>query len=489
MSAEDRLRYEINKCRNCEACKTLLNSSCVLFPEMFRLVDEERETGEKISTDGLRKLVNLCNFCAACPCLDIRVAIMEAKTEYMDRYGLGFKIRLIEDVERIGKLGGALPQLTNVLCKNRVARSLMEKGVGIHMDRKIPSFPKENFPIWIKRHKTNIEARGRDKKKVAYFVGCSAKYFFPEVPKAVVEVFERNGIEVYYPEQQCCGMPSLLEGDRKLTLEFARFQVPGLAEAVEEGYDIVCSCPTCGYMLKKILKVGAYYSAEYRDLVKSSDGFVKIPIGESPLSSTYGGFVHFPVDLFKGMLRDEGYFSSISPKKRIMVAENSYDVGEYLRMLHERGELDTRFGPVSVRATYYPPCHLREQRIGREILVSIPSTPFHFSFRLKEQRIGRPYQDLLGLIPGLSLDTISGDYCCGNAGIMGFKQEFHQLSIKIASRLIAKIKSMNPEVLVTDCLSCRIQFNQLTLYKVLHPIQIIGESYSNYQEQSERKAV
>jgi glycerol-3-phosphate dehydrogenase subunit C len=246
---------------------------------MFRLVDKERETGKKISTDELRELVNLCNFCAACPCLDIRAAIMNAKTEYMENNGLGFKIRAIENVERLGKLGGAFPQLTNFLLKYEATRRLIGKAVGIHRDRKIPSLPKESFPDWIKRQEKNIEAESKVKKKVAYFVGCSARYFFPVVPKTVVEVFERNGIEVYYLEQQCCGMPAMLEGDRKLTLEFARFNVPRLAEAVEEGYDIVCSCPTCGYMLKNVLRVGAYFSSEYRDLVKSSDGFVKIPIG------------------------------------------------------------------------------------------------------------------------------------------------------------------------------------------------------------------
>lgn len=46
MSAEDRLRYEINKCRNCEACRSLTNFSCLVFPEMFNLVDRERETGK-----------------------------------------------------------------------------------------------------------------------------------------------------------------------------------------------------------------------------------------------------------------------------------------------------------------------------------------------------------------------------------------------------------------------------------------------------------
>jgi glycerol-3-phosphate dehydrogenase subunit C len=219
-------------------------------------------------------------------------------------------------------------------------------------------------------------------------------------------------------------------------------------------------------MLKNVLKVGAYYSAEYRESLKSDDGFVRIPMG-GVVGSAYGdgAYMSIPVEFFAGMLKDEGCFSSISAKKRIMVAENTYDIGEYLWMLHERDEFDTRLGPVSDRGVYYPPCHLRRQRIGR------------------------PYQYLLSLIPELSVEPINGNYCCGNGGIMGFKQEFHRLSIKIGSRLIAKIKSLNPEVIATDCLSCKIQFNQLTNYEVLHPIQIIKESYSNYQEQSEKKAV
>ena len=148
-----------------------------------------------------------------------------------------------------------------------------------------------------------------------------------------------------------------------------------------------------------------------------------------------------------------------------MVAENTYDLGEYLRKLHMGGELDTRLGSLSVRMVYYPPCHLREQRIGR------------------------PYHYLMSLIPGISVEAISGDYCCGNAGIMGFKKEFHHLSIRIGSPLIAKIKSMNPEMLATDCLSCRMQFNQLTSFKVLHPIQIIKESYNQYREVSEKEII
>ena len=99
------------------------------------------------------------------------------------------------------------------------------------------------------------------------------------------------------------------------------------------------------------------------------------------------------------------------------------------------------------------------------------------------QRMDLP-RDIWGDYAGCTeyINLADPDTVVCNAGIMGFKEEFHQLSIKIASRLIAKIKSMNPGVLVTDCLSCRMQFNHLTHYKVLHPIQIIKESYSNYQE-------
>ena len=466
MSAEDRLRYEISKCRRCEACKDLLSSSCVVFPEMFRMVDAEWKTGNEVTTDQLRHLVDLCNFCAVCPCLDIRTAIMEVKTEYAGRYGLGFKIRAIENMDRIGRLGGAIPQVSNFLLKNGVAKTVITRTVGIHKDRKIPYFANEDFGKWFRSKKRNILPQPKNSKKVAYFSGCTAKYFFPDVAKAVVEVLERNGVEVYYPEQKCCGMPPLLEGDRNLALEFARFNVERLAEVVEKGYDIICSCPTCGYMLKKILRVGADQAIWRRDSEKMESDFVHIEIGHGLIGAISGmSSVRVPKEHLKVLLKDEGYFSSISPEKRIMISDNTYDVGEYLRNLHKAGELDTRLGSVHVRGAYYPPCHLREQKIGR------------------------PYQYLMGLIPGISVEPIQGDYCCGNGGVMGFKQEYHHLSIKIASRLIGKIKSINPEVLATDCLSCKIQFNQLTPYRVVHPIEIIKESYGNYEERIEKKAV
>jgi glycerol-3-phosphate dehydrogenase subunit C len=42
-----------------------------------------------------------------------------------------------------------------------------------------------------------------------------------------------------------------------------------------------------------------------------------------------------------------------------------------------------------------------------------------------------------------------------------------------------KIKGLDPDGLITDCLSCRLQFNQLLPYKVQHPVEILKEAYSS----------
>jgi glycerol-3-phosphate dehydrogenase subunit C len=70
-------------------------------------------------------------------------------------------------------------------------------------------------------------------------------------------------------------------------------------------------------------------------------------------------------------------------------------------------------------------------------------------------------------------------YCCGIAGIMGFKRDFHKASIQMGSRLMAKIKRIDPDQLVTDCLSCRLQFNQMSAYPVQHPIETLSQAYQD----------
>ena len=235
MSAEDKLRYWIERCADCDVCRTNMEEGCLMFPELFRFWDIQQETGKRITTDQVRHLTDLCNLCGICPCPEVPTALMEAKAEFMSRFGLPLNIKAIERVGLIGRVGSAIPGLSNLFLGNQMTRSLLWTALGIHKDRRIPSFPKESFPDWLKNGKNTAQSRKVTKRKVAYFVGCTAKYYVSDIGKAAVEVLQRNGIEVHIPEQKCCGMPSLLEGDRDFTLELARFNLDRLAESVEEG--------------------------------------------------------------------------------------------------------------------------------------------------------------------------------------------------------------------------------------------------------------
>jgi glycerol-3-phosphate dehydrogenase subunit C len=490
MNPEESMREVVDACTDCDCCRYLMDTNCLFFPEIYKLWDREQETGETITSKELRRLADLCNYCALCPCPNIREAIIKAKTEFIDRDGLAPYVRTLEDVERVGKLCGVLPWLTNKLLRSSTNGGFIKRSLGIHPRRIMPEFPRQSFPAWAKRQKLTVQPQGTHKRKVAYFAGCSGRYIFPELPRAVVSILRQNDIDVYYPEQQCCGMPAMLEGDRKLTLEMAARTVEGLAEVVEDGYDIVCSCPTCGYMIKQVLKEGAYYSPAYQDLIGGDSALLKVPVkGKSPavpdkapdplptpLRAEFGShhiarkkmsrpgqacgreheteFMLLDKSVYGKIMQDNGYFSSIDPLRRIKVAENTHDLGEYLLDLHRAGELDTRFGELRGRVLYYPPCHQREQEIGM------------------------PYLDLLSLVPGMLAESLQNTfYCCGMAGIMGYKRDFHTASLHIGSRLIGKIKEINPDRLITDCLSCRLQFMQTTSYEILHPAEILREAY------------
>ncbi len=453
---EDLTRSVLEACADCEVCRYLMeDTACRVFPEIYRLYDKEAEKGEKITPAELKGLVGLCNFCGLCPCPNIRGDLMKAKHAFVKRDGLKPTVRLLEDVGRLASICGAYPRLTNTLLQGERTGGYLKKLAGIHHSRNLPRFPKEDFPSWARRR--NLENKHESKRgKVAYFAGCTGQYLFPDVPKAVVEVLRRNEIEVYLPEQKCCGMPGLLEGDLKLALDFAAFNLDRLCEAVDFGYEIVCSCPTCSYMLKHVISEGAFYARDYRE---SADSFGKMPNktrAEDPAHQP--STASFSASVMDSLFTDEGYFASLNALKRIKVASHTFDLGEYLRDLQRTGRFSDELGPVRAQMAYYPPCHLREQKIGE------------------------PYVDVLTLVPGISMERIDGAFhCCGIAGIMGFKREFHEVSVEMGSRLMERIRAIDPERLVTDCLSCRIQFNQLTPYRVLHPIEILCESYTAYR--------
>ncbi len=158
-------------------------------------------------------------------------------------------------------------------------------------------------------------------EKVVYFAGCYANYFDPQIGVAFVEVMENNGIEVLVAEQKCCGIPMMsngdIEGAKKNFNEIVRF----LSDMAVAGLDIITTCPSCNFMLKK-------------------EG---LPFFDS----------------------EEARF----------VASRVWDAPEYLVRLFREGRLNTRFRETPLDVMYHNPCHLKVQGLRRESVALLELIP------------------------------------------------------------------------------------------------------------------
>ncbi len=445
--ALEKIRSVVDACSDCDCCRPVMDTSCLFFPELYRLIDREVETGSRISSSRLRGLTDLCNYCALCPCPNIRADIMEAKSLFIESEGLKPAVRILEDVRLTGRLCGTAPGIAGRLLKKNVFSSLLKKVVGIHQSRSLPEIPIKNFDKTAGELMLGRKPEVKGGKKFAYFAGCSGRYFFPGVPEAVAGLMKRAGTALYFPDQKCCGMPFMLEGDRKRAVSSATENIDILSELVDEGFDILLSCPTCSYMFRNVIPEGAHFSGEYQESVGADSKYLKVP--QNREEKTGDGFLYLDKKIYSRILKDSGYFSDLDPLKRLKVADNCYDAGEYLLSsgFHER---EPAAGEFRSRILYYPPCHQREQKKGT------------------------PYPELLKKIPGADVDTFRNIlYCCGMSGITGYKKSLYPLSVELGKRLVEKIDEYEPDIIATDCLSCRTQFAHLTRYRVLHPLEIL----------------
>lgn len=118
----------------------------------------------------------------------------------------------------------------------------------------------------------------------------------------------------------------------------------------------------------------------------------------------------------------------------------------------ERGEVRLAFRKdFKMKAAYHTPCHL--QKLGNQI----------YSIAL------------LRMIPGLDLKVLE-QKCCGISGTFGFKKENYAISQKIGSQLYESIYAANPEVVITDCETCKWQIEGACGIPVFNPISILVQA-------------
>jgi Fe-S oxidoreductase len=83
---------------------------------------------------------------------------------------------------------------------------------------------------------------------------------------------------------------------------------------------------------------------------------------------------------------------------------------------------------------------------------------------------------LLGLIPGVTVRTIDVS-CSGMAGPWGLAAENYEPSLRAGRRMIDEFDRPGLLFGATECGSCRLQMQEGTGKRALHPVQYLAHAY------------
>src|SRR4029077_9869027 len=161
-----------------------------------------------------------------------------------------------------------------------------ERLFGLSQQRSLPRAHRTPFVSRVARRGMTKPRPHAPGPRAAFFVDVFANYFDQELAESVVAVLHQAGVNVFVPlGQRGSGMPALVAGDVDHARDLALRNLRILANAVRDGYTVVCSEPTAALMLRQ----------EYLKLTDDLDA--------------------------------------------ALVAENTRDVGQYLGGLRARGQL------------------------------------------------------------------------------------------------------------------------------------------------------
>ncbi len=325
-------------CHGCRRCVSL----CKAFPTLFDLIDESKTMEiDGVAKSDYPKVVEQCYLCDLCyqtKCpyvpphpwnLDFPHVMLRAKAAAHKRGETKTSAKILSSTNAVGKLSTipVVVQAVNALNRSSGGRKLLEKTLGVDQRARVPTYTSNTARKRLKSLDGRGEPQpaGRTRGKVALFATCYCNYSLPGPVEDLAAVLKHNGIAVKLIEREvCCGMPKLELGDLDTVEKYKNQNIPVLAAAIRDGWDITATIPSCVLMFKQ----------------------------ELPLM--------FPDD-----------------EDVQLVKRHIFDPFEYLWQRHQAGLLKTQFKRSLGKVAYHAPCHQRVQNIGpktRDVLALIPDS-------------------------------------------------------------------------------------------------------------------
>jgi Fe-S oxidoreductase len=322
--------------------------------------------------------------------------------------------------------------VTNRLLTNSLARRLGQLLLGLDRRRPLPPFARPTFRRGLLTQLPTVRHAGvspsaerskiqRVRPTVAYFCDLFADYNDPELAAAVVRILHAHGVSVIVPDQRSSAVPEMLYGYASRVRQIAQYNVDAALSQVDQGALVVSAEPTATFALK----------------------------------------VHYP--------------DYLATSAAALVANATRDLGEFLARLRldhpeavpQAARLPSRAGWLNQRrdALAHAAKPARPLRIG-----------YHLPCHLKAQEIGNPSLELLREVPGVEVIDLSAG-CCGMAGTFGMKSDTYDLSRRVGAPLFERVEMVAPDLLTTECSTCRMQLNHATGVEAVHPVTLLALAY------------
>ena len=252
----------LEQCNGCGGCRKDTPTMCPTFiatgeevmstrgrANAIRATLEQRgqPNADALCSPDLDAALSNCLACKACTTecpSNVNLALLKAELLHarIRRDGLPLRERLLSSVDRLGQLGCLAPGFANAAMRWPWLRRLLDRHLGIAVERPLPSYAAVRFDRWFVRHASPAPpTRGR----IVLWDDTFVRYYEPNIGIAATKVLEAAGFEVVLPhDRRCCGRPAFSQGNLDTAAALGRHNLE-LLRRTDSATPILFLEPSC----------------------------------------------------------------------------------------------------------------------------------------------------------------------------------------------------------------------------------------------------
>ena len=282
------------RCGRClPVCPTYQETQLEMYSPRGRLsLLRAVEDGQLDLTTGVEEHLYHCLDCRACntvcpPGVHIGELIVHGRVAIEEKHPRSWLIKvMLQNVlvgaERAEVISGPL-RLVQALKLDRFGAWLLGgiPGIGKKLRELVEFAPRMGKPL---RKELGLvtPARGEQRHRVAFYLGCMMNVVMPDTSRATVRLLTRLGCEIVTPQgQACCGAPQDDQAMRGLARDFARRNIALFEKYLDNVEAIITDCAGCSGALREYAEWlhddpawaerAKRFSAKVRDVTEYAD--------------------------------------------------------------------------------------------------------------------------------------------------------------------------------------------------------------------------